>query len=222
MTDQRGNGESFKRFKAKAGDLYLADRAYGVRPGIFYLREAGADVLVRFALDNLPLQDTAGGRWDLLKHLRRLSSTQVGDWPVNLLYEGQRLSGRVCAIKKSRQARLAAQKKLLLKNVSNQIQTKDSTLESSGYIFVFTTLPSNALRATQALELYRGRWQIELVFKRLKSILSLGYLRKEDPVSARSWLEGKLFVALLIEALLAQAESFFPWGYPIKKTASTV
>jgi Transposase DDE domain len=222
VTDQRGNGESFKRFKAKAGDLYLADRAYGVRPGIFYLREAGADVLVRFALDNLPLQDTAGRRWDLLKHLRRLSSTQVGDWPVNLLYEGQRLSGRVCAIKKSRQARLAAQKKLLLKNVSNQIQTKDSTLESSGYIFVFTTLPSSALRATQALELYRGRWQIELVFKRLKSILSLGYLRKEDPVSARSWLEGKLFVALLIEALLAQAESFFPWGYPIKKTASTV
>jgi hypothetical protein len=52
-----------------------------VGPGIFYLREAGADVLVRFALDNLPLQDTAGRRWDLLKHLRRLSSTQVGDWP---------------------------------------------------------------------------------------------------------------------------------------------
>jgi hypothetical protein len=222
VTDQRGNGESFKRFKAKSGDLYLADRAYGVRPGIFYLREAGADVLVRFALDNLPLQDTAGRRWDLLKHLRRLSSTQVGDWPVELLYEGLRLPGRVCAIKKSRQARLAAQKKILLKNVSNQTQTKDSTLESSGYIFVFTTLPSSALRATQALELYRGRWQIELVFKRLKSILSLGYLRKEDPVSARSWLEGKLFVALLIEALLAQAESFFPWGYPLKKTASTV
>jgi hypothetical protein len=222
VTDQRGNGESFKRFKAKAGDLYLADRAYGVRPGIFYLREAGADVLVRFALDNLPLQDTAGRGWDLLKHLRQLSSTQVGDWPVELLYEGQRLSGRVCAIKKSRQARLAAQRKLLLKNVGNKTQTKDSTLESSGYIFVFTTLPLSALRATQALELYRGRWQIELVFKRLKSILSLGYLRKEDPVSARSWLEGKLFVALLIEALLAQAESFFPWGYPLKKTASAV
>jgi hypothetical protein len=216
VTDQRGSGESFKRFKVKAGDLYLADRAYGVRPGIFYLREAGADVLVRFALDNLPLQDTAGRRWDLLKHLRGLSSTQVGDWSVELLYEGQRLSGRVCAIKKSRQARLAAEKRLLLKSAKNNAQTKDSTLESSGYIFVFTTLASSALRATQALELYRGRWQIELVFKRLKSILALGYLRKEDPVSARSWLEGKLFVALLIEALLAQAESFFPWGYPLK------
>ena len=223
VTDQKiGSGESFKRFKAKAGDLYLADRAYGVRPGIFYLREAGADVLVRFALDNLPLQDPAGRPWDLLKNLRRLGSTQVGDWTVELAFEGQRLSGRVCAIKKSRQARLVAQKKLLLKNVGNNIQTKDSTLESSGYIFVFTTLAPAVLRATQALELYRGRWQIELVFKRLKSILSLGYLRKVDPVSARSWLEGKLFVAMLIEALLAQAESFFPWGYPLGKTPSTM
>ena len=80
VTDQRGSGESFKRFGAKAGDLYLADHAHGVRPGIFYLREPGADVLVRFA-DNLPLQDAVGGRWDLLKHLRRLGSTQVDDWP---------------------------------------------------------------------------------------------------------------------------------------------
>jgi hypothetical protein len=222
VTDQRGSGESFKRFKVQAGDLYLADRAYGVRPGIFYLREAGADVLVRFALDNLPLQDSSGQRWDLLKHLRRLKATQVGDWPVELLYEGQRLSGRVCAIKKSRQARLVAQKKLLVKSAKNNAETKDSTLESSGYIFVFTTLAPSALRAAQALELYRGRWQIELVFKRLKSILSLGYLRKEDPVSARSWLEGKLFVAMLIEALLAQAESFFPWGYPLDKSASAL
>ena len=113
-------------------------------------------------------------------------------------------------------------KKLLVKSAKNHAQTKASTLEASGYIFVFTTLPVRALRASQALELYRGRWQIELVFKRLKSILSLGYLRKVDPVSARSWLEGKLFVALLIEALWAQAESFFPWGYPLEKTASAV
>ena len=129
---------------------------------------------------------------------------------------------RICAIKKSRQARLAAQKKLLVKSAKTNAQTKDSTLESSGYIFVFTTLPASALSAVQALELYRGRWQIELVFKRLKSILSLGYLRKVDPDSARSWLEGKLFVAMLIEALLAQAESFFPWGYPLDKTASAL
>jgi transposase len=93
---------------------------------------------------------------------------------------------------------------------------KPSTLESQGYVFVFTSLSQAELSASQALELYRGRWQIELVFKRLKSILQLGHLRKIDPDSALSWIEGKLFVALLLESLLRQAESFFPWGFPLE------
>ena len=220
VTDQKiGSGESFKRFKAKAGDLYLADRAYGVRPGIFYLREAGADVLVRFALDNLPLQDPAGRPWDLLKNLRRLGSTQVGDWTVELAFEGQRLVGRVCAIKKSRQARLVAQKKLLLKNVGNNIQTKDSTLESSGYIFVFTTLAPAVLRATQALELYRGRWQIELVFKRLKSILSLR-LPAQGRSGFGSFLVGRKALCRHVNrGLIGSGRVFFSLGLSARQNA---
>jgi len=50
----------------------------------------------------------------------------------------------------------------------------------------------------------------------LKSILGFGYLPKRDKQSIRSWLEGKLLVALLLEALLVKGESFFPWGYPLQ------
>jgi hypothetical protein len=52
------------------------------------------------------------------------------------------------------------------------------------------------------LEFYRLRWQIELVFKRMKSILGLGHLPKKDPLSAQAWLEGKLFTGLLIERMI--------------------
>ena len=52
--------------------------------------------------------------------------------------------------------------------------------------------------------------------QRLKSILGFGYLPKRDKQSIRSWLEGKLLVALLLEALLVKGESFFPWGYPLQ------
>jgi len=55
-----------------------------------------------------------------------------------------------------------------------------------------------------------------LVFKRLKSILGLGHLRKSDELAARSWIEGKLLAAFLIEVLVRQGESFFPWGYPLQ------
>jgi hypothetical protein len=82
------------------------------------------------------------------------------------------------------------------------------------FTFVFTTLaPGVGPRAV--LELYRGRWRVELGFKRLKSLLALGHLRKTDPEGAKAWLQGKLLVACLIEALISAGERFFPWGYPL-------
>jgi hypothetical protein len=216
LTDWQGNGESFWRFDPQAEELYIADRAYGTRAGIAVFRQAGAEVLVRFALDNLPLlQPSSPKRFNLLARLRRLKATQMGDWPVELESEGQRFSGRVCAIKRSRQAAQEALRRFLLSTQRKGQQPKASTLEALRYVFVFTSLSPAELSPTQALELYRGRWQIELVFKRLKSILQLGHLRKIDPDSTRSWIEGKLFVALLLESLLRQAESFFPWGFPL-------
>jgi hypothetical protein len=216
LTDWRGSGESFWRFSPVAEELYIADRAYGTRAGIAIFRQARAEVLVRFVLDNLPLlQPSSQKNFNLLARLRRLKATEVGDWPVELEYEKERFSGRVCAIKRSRQAAEEALKRLLLTAKRKGHQPKASTLEAARYVFVFTSLPKTELSASQALELYRGRWQIELVFKRLKSILQLGHLRKIDPASTRSWIEGKLFVALLLESLLHQAESFFPWGFPL-------
>ena len=60
---------------------------------------------------------------------------------------------------------------------------------------------------------YRRRWQIELAFKRLKSLLQLGHLKKVDKEGAKAWLQGKLLVACLIETLILTAERFSPWGY---------
>ena len=86
------------------------------------------------------------------------------------------------------------------------------TLEAADYVFVFTTLGEDV--STQAvMELYRGRWQIELAFKRLKSLVQLGHLKKHDPIAARAWLQGKLLVAFLLDALLESAERISPWGY---------
>ena len=63
--------------------------------------------------------------------------------------------------------------------------------------------------------MYRGRWQIEIVFKRLKSIIGLGHLPKQDPIGAKAWIHGKIFTAFLIETLITAGERFFPWGFPI-------
>ena len=83
-----------------------------------------------------------------------------------------------------------------------------------------TDLDAECLPAVQALELYRLRWQIELVFKRLKSLLGLGNLRAKNGALARTYLLSKLLGALLVEELSVRALSFFPWGFPLPDAAS--
>jgi Transposase DDE domain len=83
-------------------------------------------------------------------------------------------------------------------------------------------LPDAAFDAASILQIYRLRWQIELVFKRMKSIMGLGQLPKKDSASSRAWLHGKLFVALLVERVVEAAKSFSPWGYPLEVSAESV
>ena len=85
--------------------------------------------------------------------------------------------------------------------------------EYACYVMVFTTLPIIAASAQQVLEGYRLRWQIELTFKRLKSIVQLGHVPKLDDQSSRAWLLGKLFVALLTQKLVQVGRASSPWGY---------
>ena len=66
------------------------------------------------------------------------------------------------------------------------------------------------------LELYRSRWQVELAFKRLKTLLGAGHVPKSDDQSAGAWMQGKILTALLLERLLLEARIFSPWGYPLR------
>jgi hypothetical protein len=209
-------GESLCRFAVRPGELFIADRGYGAPRGIAHVVDGGGQVLVRFGWRNLPLENKRGGRFDLLARLRRLEGAAVGDWPVWIKHGARRIAGRVCAVKKSRQAAERARRQARLRAQKHGETIRAQTLEAAGYVFVFTTVAADQLGAADVLEFYRGRWQIELVFKRLKSLVGLGHLRKSDPKAACAWLHGKLLVAFLVEALRAGGESFSPWGYPLQ------
>ena len=208
-------GESFKIFSVNVGDVFVADRGYAHRTAIRYVVDGGGDVLVRLNLNNIPLLNEDGSPFALLEHLRTLTGNQLGDWNVCTNAEDTLIPGRVCAIKKSKEATEKAQRKVIAESKKKGHEPQPETIESAGYIFVFTT--NRSLTTTAVLEMYRGRWQIELVFKRLKSIMGLGHLKKSDLEGAKAWIHGKLFVAFLIEALIRAGENFSPWGYPICK-----
>ena len=92
---------------------------------------------------------------------------------------------------------------------------RESTLELAAYVCVLTSLPRKVLAAPAILDLYRCRWQIELAFKRLKSLLQAGHLPKHDPSSCRAWMQAKVLIALLTDKLILESELFSPWGYQL-------
>lgn len=85
---------------------------------------------------------------------------------------------------------------------------------------VFTTLTASEASGAQALECYRQRWQIELTFKRLKSIIQLGHVPKQVDGSSRAWLYAKLLIALLAERLARVGSTISPWGYYLVQDAA--
>lgn len=209
-------GESLKRFTVKQGDLFLGDRGYAHRPGIAHVVNSGGEVLVRINLTSIRFVNQNGTSFKLIERLRTLSGRKIGDWNVWIEHKDEMIAGRICAIKKNKVAAEKAQRKALRENGRKGAKVKPETIESAAYIFVFTTL-DRSVSPTAVLEMYRGRWQIELVFKRLKSIVGLGHLKKKDFEAAQAWLHGKLLVSFLIEALIVAGERFFPWGYPISE-----
>ena len=215
-------GESFKNFTVKPGDLLLGDRGYAHAGGIASVLSHGGHIVVRTSLSLLALRRKDGTRFPTLSKVKALRDSEVGDWDVWITHKGMLIQGRLCAVRKSLAARERARRKVLRqrnKTYGKKGQLRPETLEAADYILVFTTL-DRTFTAGQILEIYRARWQVELAFKRLKSILKLGHLHNKNPETARAWLHGKILVAFLTESIILAARSFSPWGYPIASKCS--
>jgi hypothetical protein len=208
---QASVAESLTLFDVRAGDIVMADRGFTRRAGIRWLHQCQADILLRAGLASVPLAACDGTALQLLALLRTLQVGQCGEWPARIIDGSDGIDVRVCAYKKT-----TVQTRACVKSIEQEARKKGrtpgaATLEAAGYVIVLTTLTQGS--AAEIMEFYRCRWQVELAFKRLKSLLQLGHLKKFDKEGARAWLQGKLLVACLIEKLILTAERFSPWGY---------
>ncbi|MBK8536604.1 MAG: transposase [Candidatus Competibacteraceae bacterium] len=72
-------------------------------------------------------------------------------------------------------------------------------------MLIWTTLPPEIVSTATIMALYRVRWPIERVFKRLKSILNMDHLRaRKDSPLAEVYLHGKLLYAWIVEKRLCR------------------
>ena len=225
LTETEGprTGEALRQFPIQAGDYLLADRAYSTPAGIGYATAAGGRVTVRVNTGVLAFQAEDGQPFDLLDKVSVLDKAgAVRSWPVRVVApQGPPVRGRVCAIRKTEQAIQIAQQGMRKEAKRKGRQVQPQTLEFARYVIVFTTFPAADFSPAEVLEWYRLRWQVELVFKRFKSLAELGHLPKHDDDSAKAWLYGKLLVALLVEKLIGHAGAISPWGYRLAAPATT-
>jgi Transposase DDE domain len=104
----------------------------------------------------------------------------------------------------------AQQKRLAKKKGKKGKINNHDKLWSMLNVFV-TNIPIKELAAQQAYELYKIRWQIELMFKTWKSILKLDVVRKMKPERLKCYLYTKLLWVLLCWDITAMSEPVV-WG----------
>lgn len=208
-------GETFQRLTIESGELVLGDRCYSHGAAVASVIERGGHVLVRFASHTFPLLTRAGAPVDIQALLTTLDDGEIGDWP--LAFRSRRVLHRVrlIAVRKSTAAAERERRRIRHEAIKKGRPVSARSLASTNFIAIVTDLESNLLPAVDALELYRLRWQIEIAFKRLKSLLDFDQLRAKDPALAKCYLYGKLLAAILIDDLCQRLPALSPWGYSL-------
>jgi hypothetical protein len=221
LTPVEKGGETLRRVPVQAGDIMMGDRVYATPVGVAHVTDARGDVVVRLNRQSLPLFDGDGRRLNLLRLFRKLQAGQPQQWVARVRHpRGGWVQGRLIATKRSAQATRLARLHLERRASRKQRKVSREAWKAAAYFALWTSLPET-FSASATLDLYRLRWQIEVAFKRMKSILGLGHLPKKDPASARAWLHGKLFVSLLVERMVDAANAFSPWGYRLEATTQS-
>lgn len=197
-------GETLRNFEFKPGDLVIADRAYSSINGIAYCLDKGARVIARVRSCGATLYDHCGNKVDILSTMQRLGSGEVKGY---LKDKDRKLDVRICFKRKTEEQIQESEKRVKRVADRKKKNLQQSTLDFNGFIVLMTNLP-DSVSYEAILDLYRLRWQVEMYFKRLKSILSYGELPKKTEQSSLAWINGKIMLALLLERFMA--DSFFP------------
>jgi hypothetical protein len=223
LTPTKGRGEStgedLRNFAVEPGDVLMGDRAYASAAGIQHVADAGGFVLVRAHLTKPRLRQDDGSVFDLVGALSTLTRAgQTAEWTafVESRDDGRSVPIRLCAVRKSRAETERAHERIRRTAQRKGRAVSRRSLEAAAYVVVATTLPAADFSTARVLDLYRARWQIELLFKRLKSLAGLGKVPTSNTESTRGWLYGKLLVCLLAEKLAREARAFSPWGYALE------
>jgi hypothetical protein len=201
-------GEQLAHFALAPGDILVADAGYGYRRHLVDAIKAQADGVLRFHPRTFPLEDAQGRAFDLIAWLKKPKSG-IREWQGWFCWQGQRYAVRVLAAPLPKAKVMRARKRTARKAQRKQRRLGTNTLFLAGWLLVVTTLEAKTWPGREVLRLYRARWQVELVFKRLKQLLRVHTLRCQCPEVAEASLRALLIAWVLQENLATELRKAF-------------
>ena len=216
------SGETMARYPPQANEIRVGDRGYAYARSMGPVLASGSGLVVRINWQSVPLQHQAGDKVDLIAFLRSISPQQpVVEQEVWMQTPQGRFPLRLIVAMLPQEAADRARQRVR-KVYRDKGKTPDArTLFAAGFTMVVSNLTPEPWPADQVLCLYRLRWQVELLFKRLKSLLHLDHLRAHDPQLTQAYLLGKLLAALLLDRLTHQIRSHCPeWFQSLARPVS--
>jgi len=198
VTDAKG-GETLARHMLQPETIHLGDRGYAHRRGLGQALAALAYVILRTNATNLPFETNDGESFDLLSWLRSDAKMSARETDVWVTTPDGRFEVRLIAGALPEKEAEKARRRLRKSSQKKGHTPSEISLVAAGFVLLVSNLPTHDWSAKQMLAVYRLRWQVELLFKRLKGILDLDAVRAKDPVLVQVYLMGKLIGALMLE-----------------------
>jgi Transposase DDE domain len=204
LTDRHG-GETIDRGAPVPGEIRIGDRGFARAPSLHRFRQRSAntaDFIVRVGWAAFSLIGQDGANFDLIAHLTQLPPNMA---PHEVMARARlgppdpAMPVRLIIQRKTPEATEAARAKLRREAARKQKTLDPRSLVAAEFIILGTSLPTGFCPADEVLAVYRLRWQIELAFKRLKSLLRMDEIPTRTERASRSWLTAHLIMALLCD-----------------------
>ena len=210
VTDNH-TAEGLLHFQLHPDDIVVADGGYGYRREATTAVGQKAHCVLRIHPATYPLQVEDGEAFNVFEWLRK-GKCDEKEWSGRFLWKGEHLKVRLIAARllpsKAEAARRRKTKKA--KDVGRNITAE--TLESAGWILLITTLDRERWSKADVLRLYRTRWQVELVFKRMKQLLRLNQIRCKERASVEPTVRILLVAWALQEDVMCEIRELLAIG----------
>lgn len=192
-------GEGLHRARCVEGDVLVGDRAYGHARDVRATLARRTHCVLRVHLLNLAVATPNHRRLTPLE-LVRAADRGCSEHDVAVTERGHdSVSARLIVTPLPQEKAARARQKLLARARKKGKTVDKLTLRLAGYFCCVTTLPREQASVETVLACYRLRWQIELLFKRCKSLLHLDHLTRARDALVRVQVWARMLVALLIE-----------------------